>query len=215
VSITTLPIDGVGVDLPAGTDGLDYGNDGFAHLNKDISVLFRGAPKADLNTHIALQIAGANTEAYHAQVDGNNNFTFTLSGVADIASSISAVANRLYSAGFSYKRGSNVRFSIFDCVASTLAWQTVSNTSTPAAANNNSYIGLHLSAGAGWARLLSSVLIWSRALSDTELQWLHVEPWAVLLPQSPRVRYFIPPAVTAAGWGPLLSLQNNRLVVSA
>lgn len=56
----------------------------------------------------------------------------------------------------------------------------------------------------GWNFFLGKVVstyVWHRALTYNEAQWLHAEPFAMLVPQSPRVRYWLPAAAPPAGTG--------------
>lgn len=54
------------------------------------------------------------------------------------------------------------------------------------------------------------VYVWKRSLSLNEIQWLHVEPYAMFTPQSPRRTYFVPAVTTS---GDIITVGNQLQVV--
>lgn len=58
-----------------------------------------------------------------------------------------------------------------------------------------------------WNGDIYYLAVWNRVLNGAEHEWLHAEPYAMLLPQSPRLSYFIP-APASSGCSQRIALMG-------
>ena len=87
---------------------------------------------------------------------------------------------RLWVNGINVANNSNTASSVLSYDATATGRMIISGSSASAVGNNN------------WDGEIYYVAVWNRPLTIPEHEWLHVEPYAMLVPQSPKIRYFLP-----------------------
>jgi hypothetical protein len=177
------------------TDRIDLGSGGLAHRNKNLTVLVRVKTLVGAVIRNLGLTGGTGVEAHHCGTNTTPGTWFwAITGVLAINSTINSTAGHYYSAAFAYTRLVGTTFDIVNLTTPSRTIETVAGTNTPGTGQPTSYVAGGANSTQGWFNEFLLFALWSEALPQDALGWLHAEPYAYLRPVVRR-RWSVPAAV--------------------
>lgn len=169
-----------------------------------------------INTFINVgEVTDSNATQTFYSTAANGNLSLDGNGTndGDVGSTLAVVVNKWNSCAYAQRGGADRTFflnGVFQNSSTSLLNKALA--SAGGLAIGRAYQNALVKANTGLTGQLRCAYLWDRALKNSELLWLYADPYAFLLPQSPRLRYFFPSVAVAAGDVQAFTTGHHRLI---